>query len=81
MRLQKYTRRQASLVAQMAKNLPEMWEPGFSLCVGKIPWSRKWQPIPIFLPGKSHGQRSWASYGSWGCKESDMTEKVTHTRN
>ena len=26
--------------------------------VGKIPWRRKWQPIPVFLPGKSHGQRS-----------------------
>ena len=28
--------------------------------VGKIPWRRKWQPIPVFLPGKSHGQRSLA---------------------
>ena len=26
--------------------------------VGKIPWSRKWQPTPVFLPGKSHGERS-----------------------
>ena len=26
--------------------------------VGKIPWRRKWQPTPVFLPGKSHGQRS-----------------------
>ena len=25
--------------------------------IGKIPWRRKWQPIPVFLPGKSHGQR------------------------
>ena len=32
---------------------------------GKIPWRRKWQPIPVFLPGKSHGQRS---YSPWGCK-------------
>ena len=30
----------------------------FNLCVRKIPWRSKWQPIPIFLPGKSHGQRS-----------------------
>ena len=30
--------------------------------VGKIPWSRKWQPTPVFLPGKAHGQRSlWAT--------------------
>ena len=26
--------------------------------VGKIPWRRKWQPAPVFLPGESHGQRS-----------------------
>ena len=31
---------------------------GFDPWVGKIPWSRKWQPIPVFLPMKSHGQRS-----------------------
>ena len=30
--------------------------------VGKIPWRRKWQPTPVFLPGKSHGQRSLAIY-------------------
>ena len=30
----------------------------FDLCVGKISWRRKWQPPPVFLPGKSHGQRS-----------------------
>ena len=30
---------------------------GFSFWVGKIPWKRKWQPVPVFLPGKSHGQR------------------------
>ena len=34
--------------------------------VGQIPWRRKWQPTPVFLPGKSHGQRGVA-------KESDMT--------
>jgi len=34
---------------------------------------RKWQPIPVFLPGKSHGQRSMAGYSPWGHKESDMT--------
>ena len=41
--------------------------------VGKIPWRREWQPIPVFLPGKSHGQGSLAVYSPWGCKESDMT--------
>jgi len=42
--------------------------------VGKMPWRRKWQPTPVFLPGKSHGWRSLAAYRSWGRKESDMTE-------
>ena len=40
----------------------------------KIPWRRKWQPTPVFLPGKSHGQQSLVDYSPWGCKESDMTE-------
>ena len=31
----------------------------FDPWVGKTPWRRKWQPTPVFLPGKSHGQRSW----------------------
>ena len=31
-------------------------------CVGKIPWSRKWQLTPVFLPGKFHGQRSLVGY-------------------
>ena len=30
---------------------------------------RKWQPTPVFLPGKSHGQRSVGGYSPWGCKE------------
>ena len=34
---------------------------------------KKWQPTPVFLPGKSHGQRSLGGYSSWGRKESDMT--------
>ena len=39
-------------------------------------WRRKWQPSPVFLPGKSHGQRSLVGYSPWGHKESDMTEKL-----
>ena len=41
---------------------------GFNPWVGKIPWTRNWQPSLIFLPGKSHGQRSLAGYSTWGCK-------------
>ena len=51
---------------------------GFDPWVGKILWSRKWQPAPVFLPGESHGQRSLESYSPWGCKESDMTEATEH---
>ena len=44
---------------------------GFNPCVGKILWRRKWQLAPVFLPGKSHGQRSLAGYSPWGGKEWD----------
>ena len=36
-------------------------------------------PTPVFLPGKLHGQGSLMGYRPWGCKESDMTERLTHT--
>ena len=39
---------------------------GFDHCIGKIPWRKKWQPTPIFLPEKSHGQRSLVGYSPWG---------------
>ena len=51
-------------------------EPGFDPWVGKIPWRRKWQPTPVFLPGKSHGRRSLVGYSPWGRKESDTTERL-----
>ena len=60
----------ASLVAQLVKNLRR---PGFDPWVGKIPWRREWQPTPVFLSGKFHGQRSPVGYNPWGCKESGMT--------
>ena len=46
----------------------------FDTLVGKIPWSRKLSSTPIFLPGKSHGQRSLAGYCPWGRRESDTTD-------
>ena len=36
--------------------------PGCDPWVGKIPWRRKWQPTPVCLPGKSHGQKSLVGY-------------------
>ena len=46
---------------------------GFHPWMEKIP-RRKWQPTPVFLPGKSHGQSSLAGYSPWGRKGSDLTE-------
>ena len=40
----------------------------FNPWVKKIPWRMKWQPTLLFLPGKSHGQRSLAGYSLWGHK-------------
>ena len=52
----------ASQVAQVVKNSSvdagDSKRRGFDPWVGKISWSRKGQPTPVFLPGKSHGQRS-----------------------
>ena len=39
-----------------------------------ISWRRKWQPTPVFLPGKTHGQRSLVGCSPWGRTESDTTE-------
>ena len=59
---------QASLVAQLVKNLPAMWE----TWVGKIPWRRERLPTPEFWPEEFHGL-----YSPWGCKESDVTEQLS----
>ena len=46
----------------------------FDPWVGKISWRRKWQPTPVHLPEKSHGQRSQVGYNPWGRQESNTTE-------
>ena len=55
---------------------------GFNPWVRQIPWGRKWQPTPVFLPGKSHRDLwSLEGYSPWGCKESDTAERAcTHTQ-
>ena len=65
----------ASLVAQTVKRLPAMRETQVRSLGRKIVWRRKWQPTPVFLPGKSHGW-SLVGYSPWGRKESDMTERL-----
>ena len=47
---------------------------GFNPWVRKIPWRRAWQPTPVFLPGKSHGQRFLIGYSPCCFKELDTTE-------
>ena len=50
----------------------------FNPWVGKIPLRKAWQPIPVFFPGKSHGQRRLAGYSPQGPKELDVTEPTQH---
>ena len=45
----------------------------FDPWVRKTPWRRKWQPVLVFLPGKSHGQENLADYSPWG------RERVLHS--
>ena len=68
----------AQWLKKKKKSACQCRRPSFHPSVGKIPWRRKWQPTPVFLPGCSHGQSSLAGYSPWGCKESDTTEH-THT--
>ena len=50
--------------------------------MGKIPGRRKWQPTPVFLSGKLHGQWSLAGYSPWGHKETTVTDhKCTSLTN
>ena len=52
---------------------------GFVLWVRKIPWRRKWQPTPVFLPGEFHRQKSLVDFSPWDHKEFDATEHTgTH---
>ena len=57
----------------MVNNLPAVKETRFHPWVGKIHSRREWQLTPVFLPGKSHGQRRLAEYGPWGHQKSDTT--------
>ena len=51
--------------------------PKFDPWAWKVPWRRKWQSTPVFLPGEFHGQRSLVGYSPRGRKESDTTERLT----
>ena len=61
----------ASLVAQMVKNLPSVWETWVGPWTGNIPWRKERLPTPVFWPGEFHGL-----YSAWGHREFDMTEQL-----
>ena len=60
--------------ASVVKNLPASAGDAGLILVWEDPRRRKWQPTPLFLPGKSHGQRSLMGNSPWGHKEWDMIE-------
>ena len=64
-----------SVVKESACQCRRCERPGFDPWVLKIPWRRKWQLTPVFLPGKFHGQKSLAGCSPWDCKESDVTQQ------
>ena len=66
----------ALLVTQTVKNLPAMQKTWLQSLGQKDPLEEE-MATPVFLPGKSHGQRSLAGNRPRGCKESDMTEQLT----
>ena len=67
----------ASLVTQPVKNLPAMQETWVQSLGWEDPLEREWLPTSALLSGEFHGQRSLMGYNPQGCKESDMTERLT----
>ena len=68
-------RNSETLCKTSQKYIPEEdRELGYLYSLTEGSWSRKWQPTPIFFAGEFHELRSLVGYGSWGCKESDLTE-------
>ena len=61
------------VVKNLSANAGDLRDMGFDPWVMKIPWRRKWQFTPVFLPRKFHGQRSLAGDSPWGCKETEVT--------
>ena len=69
----------ASLLAQVVKNLPAMWETGVPSLGQEDPLEEGLATHSSILSGEFHGQRSLEGYGPWGHKESDTTEQLTFT--
>ena len=62
----------ASLMAQLVKNLPAMWETWVQFLGWEDPLEKEKLPTPVFWPGEFHGL-----YSPWGCKESNTTESLS----
>ena len=65
----------------MVKNLPAMQEIQVQSLGQEDPLEKEVQSTSMFLPGKSHGQRSLVGYSPWGPKELDTTERFQFTYN
>jgi len=63
-------------VAQMVKSACSAGDRGSIPGLGRSPGEGHGKPTPVFLPGKSHGRRSLVGCSAWGCRESDMTERL-----
>ena len=63
-----------SLSGKTCLSMQETWVRSLNRDIPLLPWNRKCQSTPVFLPRKSHGQRSLEGYSSWGLKESEMTD-------
>ena len=66
------------MVKNLSANAGDARDMGLVPGLARSPGVGKWQPTPVFLPGKSHGERSLVGYSPQDCKESDIT-KHTHT--
>ena len=82
MNMDKYNAYLWSGILKLVKNLPANAggkRHAFDPWIWKIPWSRKWQPTPVFLPGKFYRQRSLAGFSPWG--RVNMTEWLSTHKN
>ena len=66
------------MVKNLSANAGDARDMGLVPRLARSPGVGKWRPTPVFLPGKSHGERSLVGYSPQDCKESDTT-KHTHT--
>ena len=78
---ERYTQLRASMVAQMIKNLPTMQETRVQSLGWEDPLEKGKATLSSILAWRSHEQRSLVGYSVWGCRKSDMTERLTLSRS